>query len=62
MPRSRSKMAVAALEGNNIPQQYIIPVPTVYQEMPETTDPGEAPAAGVAQRVRGHLRGLQRLP
>jgi ribose transport system substrate-binding protein len=36
------KLAVAALEGYDIPQQYIIPVPTVYQEMPAEVDPGEA--------------------
>lgn len=34
------KLAVAALEGYDIPQQYIIPVPTVYQEVPAQTDPG----------------------
>jgi ribose transport system substrate-binding protein len=38
------KMAVAALEGYDVPQTYIIPVPTVYQSMPTEPDPGEAAA------------------
>lgn len=36
------KMAVAALEGYEVPQKYIIPVPTVYQTPPSDPDPGEA--------------------
>jgi ribose transport system substrate-binding protein len=36
------KLAVAALEGYEIPQTYIIPVPTVYQDPPAEPDPGEA--------------------
>ncbi len=36
------KLAVAALEGYTIPQQYIIPVPTVYQQIPSQVDRGIA--------------------
>ena len=36
------KLAVAQLEGYQIPSQYIIPVPTVYQQAPAQIDPGIA--------------------
>ena len=36
------KLAVAQLEGIDIPAKYIIPVPTVYQQPPATIDPGIA--------------------
>lgn len=36
------KLAVAKLEGIDIPAKYIIPVPTVYQKAPATLDPGIA--------------------
>jgi hypothetical protein len=36
------KLAVAQLEGIDIPAKYIIPVPTVYQQAPAQIDPGIA--------------------
>lgn len=38
------KMAVAALEGLDVPMEYVIPMPTVYQTLPAEPDPGEAAA------------------